>query len=319
MVHVNALVQGKWPPNYSVNMSNDSIYASVPRVRDAMFNLPVTRGFFNVVPLASYIKELDRNDPNQKFSPPPLGFIPFPYDEKRVRTFLALNHLSKLSLPESIAQAHELLPGLLEEGGIPAGKDAPASALEVREFAIRWYLGALCKNPEFLRAVEVEMLKDMGMTAPERTAHEQRELERLKRELSETEFQQEYLKRERRAYERVRKEEQARELERQQASYDKKLKKGTLKPGAKRPEKRPERTAESEIEDILSLYGKDTAERKTFALLLMEVYWSLDLGGSCPLLCGNCSDLPFAGTGEGYHRCASKGVFRGKNIHIGLH
>ena len=46
--------------------------------------------------------------------------------------------------------------------------------------------------------------------------------------------------------------------------------------------------------------------------------WALDVGGACPLICGNCSDNPLDPS-KGSHRCASMKVFKGKTITIGLH
>lgn len=59
---------------------------------------------------------------------------------------------------------------------------------------------------------------------------------------------------------------------------------------------------------------------KSLALALHEVLWSYGIGGSCPLLCGNCSDeINPSPKNPGVHRCASKNLFKGKTIHIGLH
>jgi hypothetical protein len=59
---------------------------------------------------------------------------------------------------------------------------------------------------------------------------------------------------------------------------------------------------------------------KALALALHEVLWVLDLGGSCPLICGNCSDTPTPTEDDpGIPRCASKGKFGNKVIHIGMH
>ncbi len=58
--------------------------------------------------------------------------------------------------------------------------------------------------------------------------------------------------------------------------------------------------------------------KKALALVLHEVLWSYNLGGSCPLLCGNCSDHP-TDPALGVHRCASKSTLRHKTITIGLH
>ncbi len=69
---------------------------------------------------------------------------------------------------------------------------------------------------------------------------------------------------------------------------------------------------------------------KALALALHETLWTFGLGGSCPLVCGNCSDHPadslLGGESKtsssamlGVHRCASRGALWHKTIHIGLH
>lgn len=61
-------------------------------------------------------------------------------------------------------------------------------------------------------------------------------------------------------------------------------------------------------------------ERKALAIVLQETLWTFGLGGSCPLICGNCSDHP-TNVLEGVHRCAAKpgSPFHHATIHIGLH
>lgn len=58
--------------------------------------------------------------------------------------------------------------------------------------------------------------------------------------------------------------------------------------------------------------------KKALALALHEVLWSFKLGGSCPLICGSCSDHP-TDPALGVHRCASRATFWKETIRIGLH
>ncbi len=64
--------------------------------------------------------------------------------------------------------------------------------------------------------------------------------------------------------------------------------------------------------------GQKALFDKILAQHLHEVLWAYGIGGSCPLVCGNCSDLP---DGSGVHRCAAKrgSAFWKADIHIGLH
>lgn len=69
----------------------------------------------------------------------------------------------------------------------------------------------------------------------------------------------------------------------------------------------------------------DAYQKKALAVALHEVLWTSGVGGSCPLICGNCYDSPTApkkGTDEyifARHRCASREGFHWKTINIGRH
>lgn len=71
-----------------------------------------------------------------------------------------------------------------------------------------------------------------------------------------------------------------------------------------------------------AVISKKALGDKLLAQNLHEVLWAYGLGGACPLVCGNCSDV-FEPTAEnpGVHRCAAKpgSLFWKKSIHIGLH
>jgi len=64
-------------------------------------------------------------------------------------------------------------------------------------------------------------------------------------------------------------------------------------------------------------FSRRELEKKALALAIHETLWALDQGGSCPLVCGNCSDDP--GNPRAVHRCASKTTFRARTIHIVIH
>jgi hypothetical protein len=73
-------------------------------------------------------------------------------------------------------------------------------------------------------------------------------------------------------------------------------------------------------------FGRSKAfQTKAIAVAIHEVLWSFGLGGSCPLVCGNCYDTPTPpkpGTPEylnARHRCASDAAFRGRTVFIGRH
>jgi len=70
-------------------------------------------------------------------------------------------------------------------------------------------------------------------------------------------------------------------------------------------------------------FSETKLHKKTLALVLHEVLWSFghtkdEPGGSCPLVCGNCSDHP-DDPKLGVHRCASRTTLQHKTVSIGLH
>ena len=78
--------------------------------------------------------------------------------------------------------------------------------------------------------------------------------------------------------------------------------------------------------EYVAKYAKvDEYQKKALAVALHEVLWSFNLGGSCPLVCGNCFDTPtppLPNTDEYLmtrHRCASRNAFKARTIHIGRH
>lgn len=79
-------------------------------------------------------------------------------------------------------------------------------------------------------------------------------------------------------------------------------------------------------------FSEKRLKSKIVALHLMDVLWAYGLGGSCPLVCGNCFDVYDAAdpykAADGVHRCASKKGSQfgrttddqiGPTINIGLH
>lgn len=91
--------QVAWPSNYTLNLSSGSIYAgnASAAVRDRMLSLPITRGYFEAIPLDSFVKNLkgvyDKRTGSLVKSLNPIGpkSLPFDFSEERVRVFAAIN------------------------------------------------------------------------------------------------------------------------------------------------------------------------------------------------------------------------------------
>ncbi len=275
-VNVDSWIQGRWPTNYTVNLSSGSIYARpvqrpgapppgegrFQKVREAMQGLTISRGYFEAVKVGAFIDALAEQSRALAANPAatvPLLVkeMPFPVDAERVRTFVRINAL------ETPAQALALFPELSLRS-LSAADLAALTPDQVRHAAYAHHIAQLVADPVFGGIVAREMARDKkAKTEPAQL--KAIEVEQRKR----------------------------------------------LAAMAKRGEK-------PKLPGPSSMF-RGGPGRKAFALAMHEAVWSLtNVGGSCPLLCGNCSDHPTDPT-LGVHRCASKDAFRGKKIMIGIH
>ncbi len=269
--NVDRYVQGEWPVNYTVNLSSGSVYAATRKrdgsltsageaataIRKTMEALPISRGYFEAIPLHTFIPmlqkqaELLRADP-RAVVPMPTAPTPVPISAERVRGFLLLNTVS------TVADVEAVMPGVRW----PRAKNGALQALpeeKVRHLAYDHFLRSLLADPEFGARVRRELARDANPKA------EDAYLDQL----------------------------EARQRERLASAL-----------GGGRRGREP--------------FAAKRLTDKALALVLHETLWSYGLGGSCPLVCGNCSDHP-TDAKLGVHRCASKSTFKDKTIRIGLH
>lgn len=288
-----------WPPNYALNLSNDSIYNKPKReisddggkfrlpvlsggsVRSEIEDLPITRGYFVTIDFDEYKKVL--RDVIQKYKEtgvleikiPPKEMQHFRFSEKRIRDFIMIN---AAETPEEIER---LLPGIQWRGGRPPKPPVPGTPWynkERQEYlddlhrqALHHYFSVILNSPSFRKTVRREILRDFGY-------------------MSEHQYIQAQVEEHRKRYGKVLRVQSERKREEI-------LRKVYGEPGPG---------------------GYSRAEySKAISLASHEVLWSLGVGGMCPMKCGNCSDNP-KGQG-GYHRCASKDLFKGKVIYVGIH
>jgi len=378
---------GGWPKNYTVNMSDASVYAAeeFADIRTAMIGLPVSRGFFQVVDLKKYIKELSEacsryggcTSPNvAKMIAGTTETAGFPISEKRVNTLIAVNEI------QNAADVVSLFPGLAEDVLAMKGS-GPKLANRLREIAMRYYIHKLINDEEWglSKKIREELIADQKQGGSDMDA------ETLSSAVdSQDAFLRELVGKQMASLDRFVAKEQKygkqvtavdREVESLASEIETRIKnileardegKDVTKRVAKeqpffaayvggndiRPlvrskfqaglvkaerEIKKGRTERSEklalhaagekeklSEMILSeFFAEKSQVKKAVALVLHETYWALNLGGSCPLVCGNCSDNP-ADPASGAHRCASRlgrdhstGLFWAKTIHIGLH
>jgi hypothetical protein len=267
-LNVNEYLGGKWPSNYTLNMSSGSEYSkqSYGDLAQRMLDLPITRGYFEAIPLEKYIVELRAQSEVIKTNPnsvvqmheegllkPALGSAPFKFDPKRVQAFLALNNV------KTYQDAQEILGFGFQPPLDSDGRPKKLDAEQIRLLAYEYYLNSLIRSPDLGAIIRREKLRDVKGHTIEAAA------------LAKYEEEQ------------------------------KEILRAALQGGK----------ASSE-------WSQTELHKKALALTLHEVLWSFKLGGSCPLICGSCSDHP-TDPALGVHRCASRGVFWKETIRIGLH
>ncbi len=269
MLNVDRYLDGKWPQNYTVNMSSGSEYTrtSYGDTAPRMLALPITRGYFEAIPLEKYIVELRTQSEMLKTNPdaivqmhdekllrPTTASAPFKFDPKRVQVFLALNNV------RTVSDAQQILGPEFRAPVVASGRPKNLDPEQIRLLAYEFYLTSLIKSPDLGAIIRREKLRDKKGHTLEAAALAKYEQEQ-------------------------------KELLRQA------LQGGTVASGE---------------------WSMNELHKKALALTLHEVLWSFKLGGSCPLVCGSCSDHP-TDPALGVHRCASRGVFWKETIRIGLH
>ncbi len=284
-----------WPENYTVNLSSGSVYAGkggagskAAAIRSTMEALPISRGYFEAIPLDAFLANLEEATHERKLRLPVVGTVPFSFKEGRIEDFARLNrvrtiedldalyarewsgrvdalptlHLRVATRPEADAlRRMRLRSNLVIEPEVAHTERTKSIEQQVRHFAFREYLSRLLRDDRSFGAlVRDELSRDANFKdeADYLEAMRKRGLRKADREL--------------------------------------------VKGG----------THNASFTDKMLL-------DKALSLALHEVLWSYGLGGSCPLVCGNCSDTADIKDPNGVHRCASKTAFRGRTIHIGLH
>lgn len=283
----------RWPDNYTVNLSSGSVYAGSAegsrssQIRTQMEGLPISRGYFEAISLERFLKDLESATRDRKLRLPVVTEVPFRFDRTRIEAFARLNGVRSLrDLDDLYATDWR---GLIT--------DPPLLRLRVASEADRDEVLAGRRRGAVV-PVEVEVVKEKP-----------RSVERQVRQYA---FR-EYLSR------LLRDDHSFGALVRLELARDANYKSEREYLAAMRGR------AAKKADDAL-VKGKAAASftekammDKALALALHEVLWSYQVGGGCPLVCGNCSDRADITDPDAVHRCASKTTFRGKTIHIGLH
>jgi hypothetical protein len=219
-------------PNYVVNASSGSRYATKPGMLQSMLALPVVRGEFRAIPIGAYLTELDSVLKGGSIQPK----VSDAAAKGRIGQFLELHAIN------DAASAFDAANYLADKMGITGLKSMPADARtlgNIRARIFKNWIASLGKDKTLYGEAVAEIAADNGV------------------------------------------------------SVSVQRRKGVSK---------------KQLQD------------KMLALRLHEVLWAFGLGGSCPLVCGNCSDN-FENKAAGVHRCAAKpgSLFWKTPIHIGLH
>lgn len=308
-----------WPSNYSLNMSADSVYrvpgtdGSTPwssiaekdlasfKIQQAAWDLPIRRGYFEATDLHQSIRALTESlDPSsptgfREYTVPPPSQTPFPFDEGRIKTLLTINRDLGTAAGDParmavIAQEIANRLGVVWVVSYDTKDDSKQGRIDacgkIRGDLYKAYFAKLMSTTDFGRIVERELAQDS--------------LDRL-------------IPRHDRAAE-------AQAIAAWKAKSSAKKVAAAVARAVETNTSVASATADTEAKQASPWLSKKYID-KALALSLHEVLWAFGKGGSCPLVCGNCSDA----TGDAVelesavHRCASKTTFRGPTIYIGLH
>jgi len=297
-VNANRLMGGRWPINYMLNLSSDSIYAEPgPRnlaVRTEVERLPIYRGYFESIPLARTVEQLNgafipgtagRPASVREFPLPSKESVPHVFSADRVRSLVLLNgRMSEVA--GSVEASMKVASQISQELGLgwtpqpdPTRK-APVIE-QIRSGLFRAYFAKLLTDigtEGFGTIVEAQLAKDdpRGLTVEQ--WRQKDDADKLKDAIA---------------------------LARKKGLTGADL----------------DATARAKVNKAKEArYTSKRWQDKALALALHEALVAFGPWGSCPLVCGNCLDIASDDpTKQAVHRCASKDAFKGRTIYIGRH
>jgi hypothetical protein len=290
-------IRDRWPLNYTVNMSKDSIYARNETVEKAMKSLSITRGYFESIPIKRAVTDLvDSYDLStgtvKPFPMPDPAKTPFPFDLSRINQIVEINARMADAERRGLAEATETAQKLATKIGFDwtadpePQKDEEKAIEQLRSSLYRAYFAYLLTDGRgFYGIVEAELAKDDNVVFKD-TGLPDIEKWREKTEGAKLKAANKLAK-------------------------DKGI---------------SEADVTAFVNEKVAAYRRTivTSKRwqdKALALSLHEAIWATTTkGGSCPLVCGNCFDIVAGDTTvKPVHRCASKDAFKGRTIYIGRH
>jgi hypothetical protein len=320
---------GRWPRNYTFNLSSGSVYEATGArsVRARTETLPVARGYFVAIDISQYIEQLARAEANLDRLPDP-STVPFAFNADRIRGFVAMNAISsepdggRSSELAMIAKARRVL----ERRGGAKHFDLRFTVESARDFVrdngLAVDVGADASNARGWRTAAAEIEQAVGAdvsirvirpTPSNPTPKVPTVAQQIRRQawhafvenlLTDENFAQLVRDEVGKDSQDLNEEQYLRIASRRSADKTGKIL-GTKGGGRSLA-----------LQDVSDKQATD----KALALVLHETLWVLNAGGSCPLICGNCSDVPRPTLETpGVHRCASKGAFRDRDISIGIH
>ena len=297
-VNVDKMIDKRWPLNYTVNMSKDSIYAgpNYTDIEKEMYGLKITRGYFESIPIKRAVVDLvDSYDVStgtvKPFPMPDPAKTPFPFDLSRINQIVEINARMADAERKGLTEATETAQKLATKIGFDwtadpePQKDQKKAIEQLRSSLYRAYFAYLLTDGRgFYGIVEAELAKDDNVVFESGQPDIARW--RLKTEGAKL-----------KAAKKLAKDKGITEADVEAFVNEKVAKyRGTI---------------------VTSKRWQD----KALALSLHEAIWATTTkGGSCPLVCGNCFDTVAGNTTvKPVHRCASKDAFKDRTIYIGRH
>lgn len=167
-----------WPENYTLNLSNASLYAGTA-VEEAINELPITRGYFNAVDFKSQLQSLKKIDPQGLIMPPEAPLPSVSLDQLR-----GLLELERIRTPQDVVELLQDRFGVTvkrsELRDIPAptswDPDEKRASLDreqwrkkrretLRKQALELGLRRMLEDPSLSAKVKEELARDEGFVS----------------------------------------------------------------------------------------------------------------------------------------------------------
>jgi hypothetical protein len=149
-------LKGKWPANYTLNLSGGSVWWNVPKIRNAIEKLPVSRGYFVAVNLHGALEEfVDKFDGHMLTSK-----VTDAQAMKRIQAFTAINEFTSAQDAWTAANQVAADLGIQTVQGPRGARGDDQTILEARAALFTNWIDHLVSDPAYAQRAAKEMVED---------------------------------------------------------------------------------------------------------------------------------------------------------------